>query len=391
MRVAPAPTKTCIYCLSEKPQTEFTLEHVFPGALGGKLCSDLFKTRDVCGRCNNIAGLFVDGAFVKGYLHAAGVALPMQEYLDPRRPDSISPLIYMGRLNGLALPHNEICEMWIGPCGVQYYHIHEQDDPRWDGFAGGDPIARKADPGRVYIGLTTVQPDWVGLAFRSAADFFEESQRYAPNVAFQADPAAKPLLHPMDPSASEEAARILAMPNQKNMGVVIDPGFDQRFSAKAALALGYKIFGTAFLATAQAGRLRGLMREKDPARRAAFKVRGSDLLSTGDDRSAEFRGWKGAYTIHIGVFGDYLLLSIYLPTTQGMHIVIADEPAMWQSHNYASYREGVVYLVLPQVGHFAGPISHPEFIAHKIGTHRNPLLAAIEGMRVDQSTLPECR
>ena len=57
--------RLCIYCNTEKAESELSLEHIFPESLGGDLCSGLFKTRDVCIRCNNVAGLFVDGAFVQ--------------------------------------------------------------------------------------------------------------------------------------------------------------------------------------------------------------------------------------------------------------------------------------------------------------------------------------
>ena len=53
------------HATSEKSDSEFSLEHIWPDKLGGALCSSLFKTRDVCKRCNNVAGVFIDGAFIK--------------------------------------------------------------------------------------------------------------------------------------------------------------------------------------------------------------------------------------------------------------------------------------------------------------------------------------
>ncbi len=78
----------------------------------------------------------------------------------------------MGVLPELEVPEDEVCEMWLGPCGVHYYHIHKKDDPRWDTFAGGDPIARGRDPGRVYALFTTAQPEWVNLNLRSMRENF---------------------------------------------------------------------------------------------------------------------------------------------------------------------------------------------------------------------------
>ncbi len=60
--------KTCIYCNKEKDDSEFSLEHIFPDALGGALLPDaIFKTNDVCIACNSTSGLFIDGPFIKNW------------------------------------------------------------------------------------------------------------------------------------------------------------------------------------------------------------------------------------------------------------------------------------------------------------------------------------
>ena len=58
----------CIYCTKEKEEHEFSLEHIFPTALGGKVLPDaVFKTRSVCRECNSRFGLYIDGAFLKSF------------------------------------------------------------------------------------------------------------------------------------------------------------------------------------------------------------------------------------------------------------------------------------------------------------------------------------
>jgi hypothetical protein len=59
--------KTCIYCGEEKNPYEFSDEHIWPDALGGDDLPDFWRTDDVCQKCNNLSGLYVDGAFVKGW------------------------------------------------------------------------------------------------------------------------------------------------------------------------------------------------------------------------------------------------------------------------------------------------------------------------------------
>lgn len=75
-------SKICIFCNTEKPENDFSLEHIFPQSLGGAQASDLFKTRHVCQRCNSIMGLFVDAPLVKNYFSQNDMAENALHYID---------------------------------------------------------------------------------------------------------------------------------------------------------------------------------------------------------------------------------------------------------------------------------------------------------------------
>lgn len=62
--------KTCIYCGLDKKNNEFADEHIWPDALGGDFLPTFWRTDDVCGSCNNMSGVFVDGAFIKSFFGA---------------------------------------------------------------------------------------------------------------------------------------------------------------------------------------------------------------------------------------------------------------------------------------------------------------------------------
>ena len=243
--------KLCIYCQKLKPSSVFSLEHIFPDRLGGKLCNDLFKTRDVCRDCNSKMGAFVDGAFIKNWFSKNDDALAALQYLDLSASDSILPLVYMGILESLQLRQEQVCETWLGACGARFYHIHQRDDPRWDTFAGGDPMTRKSDPGRVYFVNTSTNLQWIGLALRSMKSHFRRARHYASNLEIQGgDDPTSPLFHSVDEVAQQELDLIRALGNDTHMhNVKIQLGFEERFLAKMALGLGYKILGTSFLET----------------------------------------------------------------------------------------------------------------------------------------------
>jgi ribosomal protein L30 len=58
--------KTCIYCDREKADGDFSDEHIWPDALGGDfLPPEIWRTNDVCGQCNSLSGVFVDGSFIR--------------------------------------------------------------------------------------------------------------------------------------------------------------------------------------------------------------------------------------------------------------------------------------------------------------------------------------
>jgi hypothetical protein len=57
------PMRRCIYC-DRDTDSDFTDEHIWPDGLGGDyLPKDVWRTNDVCGKTNNLCGLYVDGSF----------------------------------------------------------------------------------------------------------------------------------------------------------------------------------------------------------------------------------------------------------------------------------------------------------------------------------------
>jgi hypothetical protein len=86
-------TRTCIYCGRDKPPTEFNLEHIWPDAVGGDLLPALFKTREVCERCNSLSGQFVDDALLKSWFGMAERATGWRDYIDlDLNSRSVAPL-----------------------------------------------------------------------------------------------------------------------------------------------------------------------------------------------------------------------------------------------------------------------------------------------------------
>src|SRR5277367_3688504 len=133
--------KKCAYCGQDRPLVDFSDEHIWPDALGGDFLDCFWRTDDVCERCNNLAGLYVDGAFIRSMFGNSERAIGAWEYIDVAKPGSvILPLHYCGQLKSPALASDETAEYWAGPCGANILHIRPSDiDDRSTSYAGGDP------------------------------------------------------------------------------------------------------------------------------------------------------------------------------------------------------------------------------------------------------------
>ena len=383
-------TCLCIYCGKDKPESDFSLEHIFPERLGGKLCSDLFKTRSVCQRCNNLMGLFVDGLFIKNWFRTNYDASAAREYLDLKAPMSFEPLTYMGRLKSIPITDNEVCELWLGPCGSIYYHFHDADEVRFKAYAGGNPINRRADRGRVYLFLTSENPFWYELSLRSLLAAFGEAMRFAGNFAISNDPNGVVL--PPDEIAEAHLSLLKQLQGKEHgCEFSVQIGFEGRWLSKLAIGLGTNILGAQFLSSPYVNRLRSALWEQDPNKRAQIPVRGTGFFREQPDPTDQIVEWPGAYTLRIYAVGEILALTVHLSNQQSMNVVISDDASLWAGPEFDTYRDGQVYVVLPLLGQFVGPIKMNEYIGHRLNATIVPELAAIEAKRIDPSTLPPCR
>ncbi|MFM0236250.1 HNH endonuclease [Paraburkholderia sediminicola] len=381
-----SPTRSCLYCDRDKPVAEFSLEHIFPDSLGGSLCSEIFKTRQVCQRCNNLSGLFIDGPFIKSWFRNNHDAIASREYLALDSLDSTLPFIYMGELGAISTV-DEVCESWLGPCGEHVYHFHKRDDERFATYLGGDPIARKKDAGRAYLALTASHPWWVSLALRSFKTHFRRAQRYALNFHVSDDDADHPFVHAPNETTPTDIEKVRSLGDgPRNVNMSININAEARFMAKIARAVGYNLFGEQFLTTPYAAHLKDAMWEQDPDRGSEIPVYGTGYWEKRDDHAKDLLSWPGAYTIVLLPNKEKFGLSLFTPTGRSAHIAISDDPSLWRE--MSTLHGGQVYIVLPQAKRFVGPVPLLEYAAHVTGSWKQPALLELEACRLDPLLLP---
>lgn len=373
----------CLYCGFEKPGAERTLEHLWPRRLGGASAPDAFKTRDVCGRCNNNVGLFVDGEFLRSFFMSVAAISAALPFLDPSRCIPL-PLAYAGVIP-VTLGDGEICETWIGPRGERIYHFHKRDDEhRFGTYAGGDPIRRRRrDPGRVYMSFSRSNLYWIETALLSVRAAFPR----APLRLLTRTDVSQIVecCSPEDDRSRSDRAYLEPIwrerQGQGRMQVNLDYGM--RFQAKLALGLGYNLFGQAFAQLPYEDTLRSVLREIDPKRRATLPLIGSSILAPPPpDPVIDRLAYSGAFTFLFNGSRQGIFLTIFTPNRRRLDTQIAPGPLRLPSDLLERHQGSFAVLVLPGLGQSIGPISMGHYVAHCFGSEVHPALSQLDARRI---------
>ena len=387
---------TCIYCgrAPAHPENPFSLEHIWPRALGGELCSDLFKTRHVCARCNNLAGQWVDGAFLKSWFLQNELSLAAQEFLEPDKPTAV-PLLFFGELPEFPTPSAMVCERWGAPGGSHVYNVRPRDEPEWFGFAGGKPRRRKEeDAGRAYVAIASANEYWALCDLFSFTAQFARAKRYCvtdiKGLNAHALQALCPPADPHDQFQKTEIEFIRARTNNTSrvdMSVRLD--YSHRFLAKLALGLGFRLLGEPFLASPYTQSLRRAMWERDFRRRRKLSVRGTDFLRAELKESLDqILFVRGAWVLLLQPSEVDFALVVCTPTGSMATVVLSDDPMIWRATASARVQDGTVFVIQPQQRFFEGPITLPQFLAHQARSISIARLADLENKRVSLDALP---
>lgn len=373
----------CIYCGLEKPSSKRTLEHLWPRRLGGASAPDFFKTRDVCGRCNNNVGLFVDGEFRRSFFMSVATISAALPFLDPSRCMPL-PLAYAGVIP-VALGDGEICERWIGPRGEGIFHFRKRDDiDHFATYAGGDPIRRKRrDPGRVYMSFSRPNLFWIETALLSVRAAFPR----APLRLLTRTDVSQIVerCSPEDDQSRSDRAYLEPIwrekQGQSTMQINLDYGM--RFQAKLALGLGYSLFGQAFAQLPYEETLRSVLRETNPERRATLPFIGSSILAPPPpDPVIDRLAYGGAFTFLFNGSRHGVFLTIFTPNRRRLDTQIAPGPLRLPSDLLDRHQGSFVVLVLPGLGQSIGPISMGHYGLHRFGSAAHPALSQLDARRL---------
>ena len=390
--------RACIYCGEEKPKKEFSDEHIWPNALGGDFLSRaVWRTDDVCQRCNSISGVFIDGAFIRSWIGQSELSNGAHEYLAGGGDATALPLDYPGPILGVPLPKGHVADFWAGPCGANIIHIRPDDgDDHWTVYAGGDPRGRKAKAGRAYMALTSEEEFWILVSLESFRRHFDRAERIVVNAKIPPDWPFKNL-DLNDAIQAEDMKTVDAVINAGRDGswirvrpaISLDLG--TRMLAKLGLGVGYNLLGNAFLRTDYAEHLRLGMREANAEKRRRIPVRGSGFFGgLGLGGAEEILKWPGGWVLMLNIVSGKLSLSIISPSGRSMTVLISDAQDLLATLE-PIYARGTVWITVPAAKEAVGPISLSEYLGHQMNAARLPSLVALASKRGDPTKLPPCR
>jgi hypothetical protein len=393
-------TRVCSYCFGKKLIPEFSYEHIWPDALGGDHLPSLWQTRNICERCNNLSGLFVDGEFIKSWFIMNERTAGAMEFLDPAAPErSRLPPNYIGKMDHPELQLEETAEVWLGPCGAHMVHIRPKNEPLWNTYAGGKPSRKRRDWGSAYLALTSTNHFWIIASLCSFHNHFRRTERIVMNsVPPQglSPPFTEIDLQDIDQTRQIRIAKSFGDAASKNEQVKLhfelktDVG--SRLLVKVALGLGRELLGEQFLGTSYAATLRRALWERDPNARRTLPVRGSGYLSEAIPiPAANLISWPNAWTLILWKIAPGLALIVTTPNSKVMTVLISDDLKLLGSLG-GRYSEAEVYLTIPALGFALNtPITLPQLIAHQTKVVFIPELANLKIKRRDPTSLPPCR
>ncbi|AHJ11349.1 HNH endonuclease [Sulfurospirillum multivorans] len=362
----------CLYCNIAKDEDSFSLEHIFPVALGGKVITDsLFKTRQVCKDCNSKLGLDVDGIFLKNFFIKKNASMDFLNYINFEDDKYVIPFMYMGKNEQVNHPIYKDCDSWLWQGGSRVYHFHNNYSDRFNAYAGGNPIGHndKKRAGEAYLVSSTDNSQWIKKLLVSYREYFKNAKRYSTNINIQNE---NNFLN--SPSSNEqniinEITKISEENRLQINQLVFQIGFEIRFLSKIALAIGHNLFGEEYSNSNYAQILREVIWESDYQKLQNYEHKISNFFSESNTLLkdvSQIIAWKGGTTIILLPINNSLVLLLYLVgNKQPIVITITDELDCFAVETLNKFPNGCVWILIPQRQVFKGAYGLPEYLAYK--------------------------
>jgi HNH endonuclease len=365
--------RVCIYCRQLKPEEDFSLEHVIPQCLGGATAPDDFKTRDVCKKCNNDLGLFVDAAFEKSWFVSMQLQENARAQFNPLSPKAI-PLVCMGpcELEVPGLQADEVCESWLGPFGEQVYWLRPRDE-RLYWYSGGNPRTVKSANSRAYFMFSINSKRSAGLTWLSFEKAFS-GRRVKKIMCTQVSGADPKSIGFSEPDSLDEARVDFFMSHSltgssRKISLAIYTRFDLRFMAKLAIGLSHCLYEKTDVCKDYAYELHRALWHR-PGEELPLINASTSFSTEIDPRFSEITGIRGAVVLLVTRVPSGTAVVLNLGPRLNWFIKIAEHV-----NEPSSYQDQVIIIFSALEKCFRMPLQ--DYIAFKCNALRLPGLDEI--------------
>jgi hypothetical protein len=365
--------RTCIYCRKDKLDEEFSLEHVIPQCFGGSFAPDEFKTRDVCEKCNNDLGLFVDASFEKSWFVSQQLQANARALFDPSHPQAL-PLICMGPcdLNVPGMLETEVCESWLGPFGEQIYWVRPHDE-RLYWYGGGNPRTTKSVASRAYFMFSINSAKDAALTWLSFKEAFpgRRVKKVMCTQVVGADPAEIGFskADPLDEDRIKFFLDKYVGDPHLHIRLSMNTEFDLRFMAKLAIGISHCSYDRASISEAYSNELHKALWHK-PDEELPLINGNTAFGNETDPRFSELAGLDGAIVLLITRAGSGTAVNLNLGPRLNWTIKVAEH-----SGNSPAIQDRAI-VIFKSIGKCVQMPLH-EFVAFKLGRTIHPELQAV--------------
>lgn len=374
----------CLYCGNEKNIDEMSLEHAIPQFMGGAYAPEKFKLSNVCIKCNNILGLYVDAGYAKSWMVSMGLAESARKYMTSYQSNGL-PLRCLGRveIDGVIKPDDYIIEYWIGPSGESIFWVRF-DDLRMETFMGGNPTDKRNKKSVAYYFPVNTTSENQIFGMRSFHQGMGKKNKVRKVLCAQVADENGVILDPKyfgftTPEESDIVNERLLF-NAINSGdflrlsFKLHTDFDKRFISKLGLGVGYSIFKEQMNDRLKLFQ-RGIWPKQDDSE---VGISGSSTLNMlKGDEIASLPGYPGAISICIINDSRVWMMCVTIDEQLPFVIELCDGSAIAEGINR---EEGYQLLLFPYLQKCI-ETSFPEVIAHRHGYVLNPLLTEIDAIR----------
>ncbi len=381
----------CIYKDQEFAENAFSLEHIFPAGLGGKLCdSDLFRTRRASRQSNNNLGMFVDKKFMGNFFTQIDYHEAHRAFFDLDSPRP-APLLFMGHSDVESIFPNKVCEMWLGLAGEQVYRLRNHDGYDWETVNTGNPRNRKKDPGILFHINTTSEQRWIRQTFYSIKATFKHLPKlYSVNVhggKIGSSPAPG-FFEDLNNESKETYAQLINHITNENKSIgnriAIHINDHYRFIPKLAIGFGHNLFGDAFLNTTYYQELKKGLWFNHDRDDPEPEIKGMcNEYPTSKETEHSFLNIEGTYTFIFCPTEAGYSFNLITPGKRMYSIALTEGIELYPAIKDTRFLSPQVFVLAPGADFFYGPIEMAEYLAYLGGYHQIEALNNLESLRTD--------